>query len=195
MKKKKNIKIINNFLDKKIFKKLQSFLLGADCPWFYNDKKVYYVKNPVGVEDAGRSPITPIKGYEINNPQHQFTHSFFSKHTNWSNASINIVPLLDKINPRIWIKVKGNLSPINSKPLVGGWHCDKDTDGVAWTDTTTSIFFINTNNGYTMFENGKKIFSVENTLVTFPNNILHTGVTQTDTKVKVALNLNYLNEH
>ena len=191
MKKKKSIKVIDNFLDKKVFKKLQTFLLGADCPWFYNEKKVDYIKNPVGIEDAGRSPTTPIKGYEADDP-HQFTHTFFRKQTNWSSASINIVPLLDKINPRIWIKVKGNLSSINSKPLVGGWHCDKDTDGKAWTDTTTSIFFINTNNGYTLFENGKKVPSVENTLVTFPNNTLHTGVSQTDTKTRVTLNLNYL---
>ena len=192
MKKKKSIKVIDNFLDKKVFKKLQTFLLGDEFAWFYNKKKVDYIKNPFfRTEDAGRSPITPIKGYEADDT-HQFTHSFFQKQMNWSNASINIAPLLDKINPRVWIKVKGNLSSINSNPLVGGWHCDKDTDGKAWTDTTTAIFFINTNNGYTMFENGKKVPSVENTLVTFPNNILHTGVSQTDTKVKVTLNLNYL---
>ena len=106
--------------------------------------------------------------------------------------SVNIAPILDKIQPRIWIRAKANLASINSKPLVGGWHCDKDTDGAAWTDTTTSIFFVNTSNGYTMFENGKKVPSVENTLVTFPNNTLHTGISQTDTKIRVTLNLNYL---
>ena len=71
-------------------------------------------------------------------------------------------------------------------------YSDKDTDGKAWTDTTTSIFFINTNNGYTMFETGKKVPSVENRLVTFPNNLMHTGISQTDTKSRVTLNLNYL---
>ena len=179
-KKKKDIKIINNFLDKEIFKKLQLFLLGADCPWFYNESKV----------SPGCKSNSPIKGYENNNP-HQFTHSFL-RGMEWSNWTQNILPLLDKINPRVWIRVKSNLSTINSKPLVGGWHCDKHTDGIAWTDTTTSIFYINTNNGYTMFENGQKINCVENKLVIFPNNLMHTGVSQTDTKIKVTLNLNYL---
>ena len=174
---------MDNFLDKQIFKKLQDCLLGDMFPWFYNKLKVGYIKKT----------FSPVKGYKTDDP-HQFTHTFlaYELNPNWSNWTGHIKSLLDKINPRVWIRVKSNLSNINSKPLVGGWHCDKDTDGTAWTDTTTSIFFINTNNGYTMFENGKKVPSVENTLVTFPNNILHTGVSQTDTKVRVTLNLDYL---
>ena len=181
MKKTKTIKVIDNFLDKEVFKKLQSFLLGDECSWFYNKRKV---KNPY--------PTPPIKGYEADNV-HQFSHTFLRyENMNWSNAVVHISSLLEKINPRVWIRVKSNLSSINSKPLVGGWHYDIATNGVAWTDTTTSIFYVNTNNGYTIFENGKKIPSVENTLVTFPNNTLHTGVSQTDTKARVTLNLNYL---
>ena len=184
MKKKKNIKIIDNFLDKEVFKKLQSFLLGDECSWFYNKKKV---KNPY--------PTSPIKGYEADNV-HQFSHTFLrQQYMNWSTAAVHLSKFLDKINPRVWIRVKGNLSSINSKPLVGGWHYDIATNGVAWTDTTTSIFYVNTNNGYTIFENGKKVSCLENRLAIFPNSMMHTGVSQTDTKVKVTLNLNYLNEH
>ena len=182
-KKKIDIKIIDNFLDKEPFKKLQSFLLSNECAWFYNESKVIFEKN--------KKPFAPIKGYPSDNP-HQFIHSFYDSNHTWSQWTGHIAPLLDKIKPRVWIRVKANLSNINSKSLVGGWHYDKVTDGVAWTDTTTSIFFVNTNNGYTIFENGKKVPSIENTLVTFPNNILHTGVSQTDTKTRVTLNLNYL---
>ena len=187
MKKEKSIKIINNFLDKEIFKNVQGFLLSAACPWFYNKSK-----NIVYTKHKGK-PFSPIKGYESQNP-HQFIHIFLGNEHNrtWSSWTSHLTPFLDKINPRVWIRVKSNLSTINSKPLVGGWHCDKHTDGIAWTDTTTSIFYINTNNGYTMFENGQKINCVENKLVIFPNNLMHTGVSQTDTKIKVTLNLNYL---
>ena len=182
MKKKKNIKIIDNFLDKKIFKRLQAFLLGADCPWFYNKSKV----------KSSLKPDSPIKGYESNNP-HQFTHAFL-RSERWSNWAENMAPLFNKINPRVWIRVKGNLSSIHAKHLVGEWHCDQHTNGVAWKDTTTSIFYINTNNGYTMFENGQKVPCLENRLAIFPNHMIHAGVSQTDTQVKVTLNLNYLNE-
>jgi hypothetical protein len=53
---------------------------------------------------------------------------------------------------------------------------------------------MNTNNGYTLLETGDKIESVENRLVLFPCNILHTGITQTDTKVRVLLTFNFFNK-
>ena len=177
------IKIIDNFLDKEVFKKLQSFLSGNAFPWFYNESKVIFDKN--------KKPFAPIKGYPSDNP-HQFIHGFYDTTHTWSQWTCHLAPLLDKIKPRAWIRIKANLESIYSKSLVGGWHYDKTTDGVVWTDTTTSIFFVNTNNGYTIFENGKKVPSIENRLVTFPNNILHTGVSQTNTKTRITLNLNYL---
>ena len=56
----------------------------------------------------------------------------------------------------------------------------------------TAIFYINTNNGYTYFEDGQKIESIENRMVMFPSNIPHAGATCTDEDRRVVLNLNYL---
>ena len=178
------MKIIDNFLDKESFKKLQSTLLSDTFPWFYNPSKVV-------ARDQAR--LSPIKGYE-SEESHQFTHIFFDNdlHYNWSNWRDHLTPIVNRIKPRAWIRLKANMSPINSKPLVGGWHYDKNYEDKPWTDTTISIFYINTNNGYTILENGEKIPSLENRLVTFSNDVLHTGVSQTDEKVKITLNLNYL---
>ena len=178
------MKIIDNFLDEESFKKLQSTLLSDTFPWFYNPSKV-------STEDQARP--SPIKGYESKETS-QFIHMFLDDehNSNWSNWASVIVPILNRIRPRVWIRLKASLSNINSEPLVGGWHCDKTDEKGPWRDTTTSIFYINTNNGYTMLENGEKIPSLENRLVTFPNNVLHTGVSQTDIKIKITLNLNYL---
>ena len=184
-KNKKTIKIIDNFLDKEPFKKLQNFLLGGECPWFYNESKVIFEKN--------KPLLAPLKDYPSEG-QHQFTHIFLGNHLtpSWSKWTDYISPLLHKIKPRVWIKVKSNLTSINSKAVVSGWHYDKITDGVPWKDTTTAIFYVNTNNGYTMFENRKKVPSLENRLAIFPNNLMHTGISQTNTKTRVTLNLNYL---
>ena len=46
-KKKQKIKIIDDFLDKELFKKLQNFLLGDECPWFYNESSVYVFYNNI----------------------------------------------------------------------------------------------------------------------------------------------------
>ena len=55
----------------------------------------------------------------------------------------------------------------------------------------TSIFYINTNNGWTEFANGDRVKCVENRLVTFDSNLKHQGVTCTDKKRKIVINLNY----
>ena len=56
---------------------------------------------------------------------------------------------------------------------------------------TTSIFYVNTNNGYTKFEDGTKVESVANRLVSFPANKKHTGTSCTDEKTRVVINFNY----
>ena len=56
---------------------------------------------------------------------------------------------------------------------------------------TTSIFYINTNDGYTKFEDGTKIESIANRMITFPANINHTGTSCTDEQTRVVINFNY----
>ena len=57
---------------------------------------------------------------------------------------------------------------------------------------TTAIFYINTNNGYTEFENAEKIESVAIRFIMFPSNIKHRGVTQTDEQTRIMINFNFL---
>ena len=56
---------------------------------------------------------------------------------------------------------------------------------------STSIFYVNTNNGYTKFEDGTKVESVANRLLTFPANMKHTGTSCTDEKTRVVINCNF----
>ena len=55
----------------------------------------------------------------------------------------------------------------------------------------TSILYLNTNDGYTEFENGTKIESIENRLITFPLSYRHTGTTCTNNPFRVVINFNY----
>ena len=56
---------------------------------------------------------------------------------------------------------------------------------------TTSIFYVNSNNGYTVFEDGTKVESVANRFVSFPANMKHKGTSCTDEKIRVVINFNY----
>ena len=55
---------------------------------------------------------------------------------------------------------------------------------------TVALFSVNTNNGYTLFENGDKIASVENQLVIFDGSIKHCSVAQTDKNLRLNININ-----
>ena len=56
---------------------------------------------------------------------------------------------------------------------------------------TTAIFYANTNNGYTKFENGLIVESVANRMVFFSADMKHTGTSCTDEKTRVVINFNY----
>jgi hypothetical protein len=97
-----------------------------------------------------------------------------------------------KLNVSNFLRAKLNCTTRTSKIFKFNLHYDWESD------CNISIFYVNTNNGYTEFENGEKIKSVENRLVTFDNKIKHFGTTSTDTKTRIVLNLcykkNYLNK-
>ena len=60
---------------------------------------------------------------------------------------------------------------------------------------STSIFYVNTCNGYTHFEDGTKVDSVANRLITFPTQTKHGGACCTDTVARIVINFNYHKYH
>ena len=92
------------------------------------------------------------------------------------------------IKPTALIKVRGKLYPKSKK--IKAWKMNPD---VHWKheNCMTSILHINTNNGYTKFENGEVVKSVRNRLVTFPAHLKHTGSTCTDKQYRCVINVNY----
>ena len=55
---------------------------------------------------------------------------------------------------------------------------------------TTMIYYINTTNGGTFFENGEEVQSKANRLVVFDGHMLHRHIYQSDEKIRVATNIN-----
>jgi hypothetical protein len=51
---------------------------------------------------------------------------------------------------------------------------------------------VNTNNGYTMFDDGEKVSSLENRLLVFNGLEKHCSVVQTDTSARFIININIL---
>jgi hypothetical protein len=93
------------------------------------------------------------------------------------------------------LRVKANLTSKVEKRILTVLHCDGENSwGVregekGW---LTSIFYLNTNNGYTAFEDGTKIESVANRFVTFPCFTKHAGTGCADENIRVLINFNYI---
>jgi hypothetical protein len=66
-------------------------------------------------------------------------------------------------------------------------HNDSNIPG-----SLTAIFYLNTCDGYTIFNDGDKIYSVENTLIIFPGRLLHCGTTCTNENRRLVININYM---
>ena len=57
---------------------------------------------------------------------------------------------------------------------------------------TTVVFYLNTNNGYTLFEDGTKVDSVANRMVMFNGNTKHTSASHTEgDRFRFVLNINF----
>ena len=85
------------------------------------------------------------------------------------------------------IRIKANLTTVTPKPIQSDWHIDHDFQG------TTAIFYLNTNNGHTVFKDyDQKVQSVANRVLIFPTDLYHAGVSSTNTKARYLINLNYL---
>ena len=107
-------------------------------------------------------------------------------------TSDSILPVLEKIGKVNILRIKANLVPKGSSIIEHGFHIDYKEKIPS--NAITSIFYVNTNNGYTKFEDGTIVESVANRLVAFPANIKHRGVSQTNEETRILINFNYLRE-
>ena len=117
-----------------------------------------------------------------------WTHTFHDRQRVESKYFDILFPLLDKINPKALIRIRANCNTITDRIIEHGYHTDIPPES----NCNTSIFYVNTNNGYTLFEeDGFKVQSVENRLCTFPCSVRHSSTTATDVTQRVVINFNY----
>jgi len=90
-----------------------------------------------------------------------------------------------KLKVSNFLRAKLNCTTRTSKIFKFKPHYDWDGD------SNIAIFYVNSNNGFTEFETGEKIKSVENRLLTFDNKLKHFGTTSTNSKTRIVLNLCY----
>ena len=174
---KSKVKVVDNFLPQNEFNKIKFVLEGSDIPWYWNEESIPGKDNP----------------YYDDTPQ--LCHTFIS----WDEDGAAIISpffsifkstgCLIKLSAHSLVKFKANLNYQTLENHVGGFHTDfqeEQKNGV-----TTSILYINTNNGGTQFEDGTRVKSIANRMVTFDCSTKHAPVSCTDKKRRIVVNFNY----
>ena len=166
----KNYIVIKNFMSNDYSDYVENLLESTNFPWFFsksvaneNDKKHFY-----------------------------FMHNFFYNNV-FSNFFQTIIdPFLQSFNfKEIFLsRAKANLFLRSEKQIKYGLHTDINIDKHTFTNV---IYYVNSNNGGTEFEDGTFIPSIKNNLLIFNNLINHRSVGQTNTKTRINFNLNLKN--
>jgi len=165
------VEIIDNFLDQNEFDALERVMMYPPISWHYQDR---------------------IDFPDEDGTRFGFCHVFFQTGFESSEFMSVLDPTIGKINPLSLYRIKANLLTKTSKIIPNTFH--QDMLGMSnrikkqW---TTSILYMNTNNGYTEFKDGTIVGSVANRLISFPANTSHRGTSCTDQNIRVIINFNY----
>lgn len=173
-------KIIDNALSEEKFSSLENEILSSTQPWYYSynvadanneEDDMYFIHNyyfglsDKPLMDSDGNPLPPEK-------------------SEWYD---DIVPVLDLFTDmKTLLRAKANLYG-RTKELV---HHDNHTDTNF--SHKGAILYINSNNGFTVLEDGTEIKSVRNRLLLFDPSKPHHSTSCTDDKRRVNINFNYI---
>jgi len=160
-----DIVLMENFLKEDIFLKIKNILLSSDFPWFYNS----YTGD---INDKNNFLF-----YHYLFKDNQQTSDFFN---------LILVPILSKLECSLLLRAKINLYTKKEKAIKTAYHVDQKYNH------KVALFSINSNNGFTLFEDGRNIISKENQIAFFDGDLKHSSVNQTDENLRINININYL---
>jgi hypothetical protein len=170
----KKVQIFNNFLDQEVFLEIKKFIMSPRCQWRY----VNYIAHKDGRDNDN-------DGYFVHSFKDCHPQTFEDRYPESPHFPL-IAKILDKIQYQNILRIRSSLYPRRDVQKPDPFHVDYNFPH------RVCIFYVNTNNGYTMFENGEKIPSVENQLATFDGSEKHCSVVQTDTPARYIVNINIL---
>jgi hypothetical protein len=163
------MQVIDNLLDKQTFSELQTLVMSGELPWHYASGSVYQ-------EDGDT----------------QFFHPLYMAPNKSDYFDRICMPILPKLNGFMTLlRAKMNMSLKKDVVSKKGMHVDFDHAKHYYDVMKTSIFYINTTNGPTYFEDGTKVDCVENRLITFPMGSMHCGSYASDAERRIVINFNW----
>jgi|TARA_B110000483_G_C18057709_1_gene489053 hypothetical protein len=168
---------IDNFLPDDLFGPMQGLLMNGDLnqqmPWFYR----YAMSDEYDTEGF-------VFGNDIFD-RGQIPDMGLFEDIAW--------PITSRLPMSSLIRIKVNCHPRQTLRNTENYpKCRYHVD--MFQEHMVAILSINSCNGYTEFEDGTKLESRENSLVIFDGKLKHRSVGQTDTNIRVNVNINFVRE-
>ena len=163
-----DVYVQDDFLSSDHFELLNQIILQYDFFWSWNS--ILYQGDFISDEKYNR----------------QLVHWFYPKKGPFKDYYEVFKLIPDQLGAKEVIRMKLNCNYPTDKIMDHGFHIDTEED------SKTSIFYLNTNDGYTKFEdNGEIVKSVENRMITFDSSRRHSGSSCTDEYNRLVLNINW----
>lgn len=159
-------KVIDNFLETEQFLNIKNSILNPNFSW-----------------NLTPSVSNLRENLELTN-SYYFTHLFYSGFFIDPNCGI-FSDILNQLDVKSIIRIKANLYPSTNDIKYHDQHIDYSYEHCG------AIFYLNTNDGFTILSDETKINSVENRILLFDPSELHSSTTCTDDKCRVNVNFNY----
>ena len=179
--------IIDNFLDEKEANHLESFITSKQLQWRMGESLDH---------DCPRCEILMPSLYDrhlvyfIYSKYYKYDKTVKQKENDFKITSLFLKKL--GMNSKNMLSIKINSNFCKEGIYRAGWHIDPIKEDVG--KGLTAIYYVNTNNGKTLFKNGNEAECVKNRMVIFPNTWYHTPQYQTDTPVRSVINFNWLTD-
>jgi hypothetical protein len=158
--------IIDNFLESKDFKILTDNMLGGFFPW-------YITEDIVGDKES------------ILTNHCSFTHAFYDNYQIHSDFFKKLSIVINKLQIKSLIRIKSNLYPKTTQLIEHNFHSDYDFSH------KSGLYSLNTNNGFTIMEDGERIESIANRMLLFDASKPHNSTTCTDEIFRANIVFNY----
>ena len=162
--------VIDNLLSKRDFNNIKDYF-PTKLNWGYSNSV------------AGPDTDTNIK---YNLDDYMFNHLFYLSDPFMISREIHLImPIIAELNIKNFIRCKANFYSRTEEIIEHDYHVDLTDDHLV------AIYYVNTNNGFTILKDHKKIESVENRLLIFDGKIEHASTSSSDGN-RMNINFNYV---
>ena len=185
-----DIKIYDNFLTKEEYTPIYKYFIDTSIGWDGESVAWYWVDGASYIDDG----------------KYQFVNLCYANFYPVNGVMFkSLMPIINRVDPMAICRIKANMTTRDDDPQVERMYhtdapyCDCEEQGGMGKRAvmTTAIYYVNTNNGGTLFEDGQKMVeSVANRLVIFPCHKRHAAVPFTnDSKNRIVINFNYFSSN